>query len=204
MQEKDGSKMGTDREKKLHDLVKLYDLTLKRLIFEGNLLWQRFNAFLISHSIILGLIGLFIYRASEDNSDIIIYVIVTVLSIMGLMMCFSWRGAYSRSSEYYISIIYHIKKLEKKVCSLMKDLHGIEWCLYGGFFEKLSNDQCVCIQSKENCDSTGISYRIDWWGRTFSPSKWLPRVIEIYMIIYVLLIIFGGMGIIVEEFSIIE
>lgn len=79
------------------------------------------------------------------------------------------NGAYGRSSDYYVYLIKYIKRLEKDISDLTEDLFKIDWCLYGGIFEKLSNNLGVCIPSEKQYDSNDVIWRIGWWGRNFMP-----------------------------------
>ena len=185
-------------EQKIQILLKLFSLIQQRIIFEGNILWQRFSAFLLAHSILLGFIGILIYTnftlvglPTFNLFNLNFFtVLIIILCIFGIIFCLIWEGAYGRISDYYILLIDYIKTLENKICIMTKESFDFEWHLYGGFFETFSHNKSVAFPSDNICDSSSETRSIHWWGRTFQPMKWLPRIIHAFILIYIGLIIF--------------
>lgn len=84
-----------------------YQTIVSLYLHEGDLLWQRFNMFLVAHSIFLSAIGLFL------TLDKHIAIVDIFLPIIGVILCFfwliiTWRGYSSR--EHWT---LHAEEIEK-------------------------------------------------------------------------------------------
>lgn len=198
MNKKNNKKKEFCEEQKIQILLKLFSLIQQRIIFEGNILWQRFSAFLLAHSIILGFIGILIYTnfTLKESEHLNLFnlnfftVFIIILCFFGIIFCLIWGGAYGRSSDYYVLLIDYIKIIENEICIMTKEAFDFEWHLYGGFFETFSHNRPVIFLSDKICDSSSETRSIHWWGRTFQPMMWLPRIIYVFILVYIGLIIF--------------
>jgi hypothetical protein len=77
------------------------------MAYEGNLIWARFNAFLVAHSIILAIVTL---NAGSKDPEV---TLTFGLPLAGLVFSAVWTVITKRGSDYYTYWILSMRELEE-------------------------------------------------------------------------------------------
>lgn len=98
-----------DDKNKTQEIANLgYQTAVQLWIYEGSLVWSKFNAMLVANSIVLGILGLAI--SSKDVSVPLYYIIGLV--IVGLVLCFTWYQLNHRANDTLIYWIFSALEIE--------------------------------------------------------------------------------------------
>ncbi|MCW3110274.1 MAG: hypothetical protein JWQ09_4780 [Segetibacter sp.] len=151
-----------------------YDQAIKLLLFEGDMLWKIVTAFMVVHTLFVGIIvqWLMKYKSSEELH---LSIPCCVAGVMGLIMIIPWYGTFVRNTAYYNFRMKQAKFSEEYLNGLLKD-EG----------ERFAAGKYVTISDEE--------IRIPWAGRMMNNKVSIIWLIWIFIIIYLLII--TGYGII--------
>ena len=95
------------------DKIKLgYEKAIELWIYEGQLIWARFNAMLIENTIVVTIIGFFV---TKDPTP---YLVTCILSAAGIVLCMAWYIMMQRGFGYYKYWIFSARELEGKLTGL--------------------------------------------------------------------------------------
>lgn len=88
-----------------------YQVATNLWIYEGELLWSKFNALLVANSIVLASIGLAISAPSS------LMVFSTGMPVVGIVLCVLWFQLTNRSFGNYKYWIFSAREIEEKFLS---------------------------------------------------------------------------------------
>lgn len=108
----------------------LYEIAIQQVWYEGQLLWQRFGAFLLPHTIFLA----FVLNSAATRQLASYAPGVFWPSVVGLLLCVPWLAVYVRSSAYYVLRIAQARAVEPP-----------GWQLLGGAAQDFSGGRSVSI-----------------------------------------------------------
>jgi hypothetical protein len=74
------------KDEKISVLLKLYESAMTQSNHEGDLIWQKFSAFIVTHGIFFALIGGIITSKTLDDPSIYIF----ILSLVGFLLSIFW------------------------------------------------------------------------------------------------------------------
>lgn len=108
-----------------------YQVAVNMWNYEGQILWSKFNAFLIANSILLGGTGL---ALSEGTTLGACGSFVKVMCIAGILLCVIWFLLMERSWGCYRYWIFSAREIEEKFMS-----GAVQTISRGGEFADLGN-----------------------------------------------------------------
>jgi hypothetical protein len=155
---------------KTEDLER-YKVAIEHVRYEGQLLWQIFGSFLLTHTIFMA----FLLQAATGNAQIIpsYRLGMFIASIAGMVLCIPWAGSYARSSAFYIFRMAQARQVEPK-----------DWTLVGKDGENFSSGNIVILGAEQ--------YQIFWLARIFRTQRSVPFLIFFFFLIYLAFFILSG------------
>lgn len=84
-----------------------YQAAVSLWVSEGNLVWAKFNAFLVANSIVLAIFGLALGTAKVSHAFVI------GLPVAGLILCLVWWAQTKRGFDYFTYWILSARELEE-------------------------------------------------------------------------------------------
>ncbi len=145
-----------------NEQIELYKTALEQVRYEGQLLWQIFNAFLLAHTVFVA----FLLQATFGQQPIAnSRPTVLVAGVIGLALCILWAATYLRSSAYYIFRMAQAREAEPPGWKLLKEAG-----------EEFSSGRQVRIGAN--------TYQATWLGRNLRTKRSVPLLIAVFAIIY--------------------
>lgn len=87
-----------------------YEASLGMVQYEGQLLWTILGAFLLTETVLLGMIGgTIVQKAMGPQWNIPVF----TGALLGFLLAFPWWGAFRRNSAYYRFRIYQARRFEE-------------------------------------------------------------------------------------------
>lgn len=92
-----------------------YETSIQLMIYEGGLVWSRFNTMLTTHLVLFGIIGLIL----TSNNEIHVYAncVLLTLAIIGMILSFLWFIMTSRGFAYLQYVTLTAREYEDKFAS---------------------------------------------------------------------------------------
>jgi hypothetical protein len=147
----------------------VFKVALETMRYEGTLLWQIFNAFLLIHSVMTAFLFQSVFAMQEAK-----WVTVTCLAATGgLALCVPWWASYLRNAAHYR---YHLARA--------RVLEPPEWHIYGGLGRDFSCGKKVTIDKE--------TYHLPWLARRVRSGRMMPPVILLFTIVYISIIGYSG------------
>src|SRR5262249_14888563 len=88
-----------------------YQAAVALWVYEGNLVWAKFNALLVANSIVLAIYGLALGAAKVSRAFII------CLPLAGIVLCLVWWAQTKRGFDYFTYWILSARELEESCLS---------------------------------------------------------------------------------------
>ena len=85
-----------------------YQASMNLWIYEGNILWSKFNALLVANSVVLTAYGF------TAGSGAVVGAFAWALPIAGIVLCLLWAQLMRRGFDNYRYWIYSARELEEK------------------------------------------------------------------------------------------
>jgi hypothetical protein len=98
----------TDDEKRLGNARIGYQVAASLWVYEGNLIWAKFNALLLAHSIILAGTGL------SMTSQYPVVLLNKALPVAGFALCVLWGLLVKRGFDNYVYWVWTTRELEEQ------------------------------------------------------------------------------------------
>lgn len=111
----------------------IYNIAIQQVRYEGQVLWQRFSAFLWPHTIFLA----FVLNSAAAHRFAVYSPGVFWPSVIGLPLCLPWLAVYERSAAYYNFRIAQARAVEPP-----------GWQLLGGTAQDFSAGTSVSVNGK--------------------------------------------------------
>ena len=141
-------------------------------IYEGEIFWLKFNAFLVANSIVLGSTLL-----SADNPSI--RVLSVGMPIVGIALCSFWYILTERSFDYYKYWIFSAREIEE--CYL----HPVQTVSRGGHFADGDDRVRISIEGKQRLVTMGRLSRL-------IRAKWVScAIIWLFILMYAVILMVG-------------
>jgi hypothetical protein len=147
----------------------LFKTALETMRYEGALLWQIFNAFLLIHTVFVG----FLVQKEIAFSSLTFRPGVFLGSIVGLTLCVPWWASYARNVAHYR---YHLAKV--------RELEPSGWHLYGGDGKAFSSGSHVIV--------SGEPHTLGRFANRVRSGRMVPPVIMTFCIVYTVILIVTG------------
>jgi hypothetical protein len=149
-----------------------YTAALEQVRYEGQLLWQIFNAFLLAHTVFLA----FLLQAGFGSGKAMVSCRpgVFVAGIVGVILCVPWMATYLRSSAYYIFRMAQAREAEP-----------VAWNIIKGQGEAFSAGRSPVIVGEE-------AYGLPWLGRALRTKRSVPLLIVVFFLSYLSVIVVSG------------
>ena len=147
---------------------KLYEIAILQMRYEGQLLWQRFAAFLTPHTIFLA----FLLHAVSSQHLPLSSPGIFWAAIVGIALCVPWFAVYVRSSAYYKFRIAQAREAEPQ-----------GWELLAGNAEKFSAGELVQVRDR---------HRMPWLARKLRTEYSGQVMIIMFFIVYLVLVAITG------------
>lgn len=148
--------------------LELYQVAILQVRYEGQLLWQRFAAFLTPHTIFLA----FVLHAFSNRQFPAFNLWIFLAGILGFVLCIPWLAVYVRSSAYYTFRIAQAREVEPS-----------EWQLLAGIAEKFSAGEPVKVRD---------NHRMPWLARKLRTERAGLVMIGIFLLVYFALVVVAG------------
>lgn len=146
-----------------------YDAAVLQVRYEGQLLWQRFGAFLLPHSVFLAFV-----LNSASAGQIGHYSFRTFWSsVVGFLLCVPWLAVYMRSSAYYSFRIAQAREIEPA-----------GWHLFGGKARDFSAGKNVTVSSENR--------RMPWLARRLRTEQAGWSMIFVFFLVYLAVVVASG------------
>ena len=144
-----------------------YETAVSLAIYEGELIWARFNAMLLVNSIIAGAIGFVV----NDRQGQTLGSISFGLTIVGMVLCIFWTCLITRGFRFYRYWIFSARELESRTNPALKILSRLS---------DFSSGQPV----KFNLDGQEHILRMDWSARLMTAQQVSLATVAIFFIMY--------------------
>lgn len=94
---------------KTHDIAKLgYETAVQLWIYEGELIWSKYNAMLVANSIVMGILG---FAISSNNVSVPKYYMIG-LGVVGIVLCLAWYQLMKRGYDTLIYWVFSALEIE--------------------------------------------------------------------------------------------
>jgi hypothetical protein len=103
------------RQKKLDNARVGYQVATSLWIYEGGLIWSKFNTLLVANSIILAVISLTL--SVPSGAAVLARVFSIAIPIMGIVLCVLWWLITRRSWEYHDIWLLSAREIEERFLS---------------------------------------------------------------------------------------
>lgn len=90
-------------------LLDRYKIAVDLLMYEGEMLWQIMNTFMVANTIYVGFVAMSFDAELAFKACNPTYMVV---AIVGLLISFAWRGTFKRNSNYYKFRMAQVKEFE--------------------------------------------------------------------------------------------
>lgn len=97
--------------KNVDDARIAYQTAISLWVYEGNLIWSKFNAMLVANSIVLAVVGF------AQSSTVLSHAVKTALPVVGTLLCLFWLHLTKRGFDYCVYWIVSARELEEKYFS---------------------------------------------------------------------------------------
>lgn len=94
------------------NLILGYETSIQLMIYEGGLVWTRFNTILTAHLVLIGVIGLILTLNTDKNSFSL-----SILSFSGIILSILWFVMTSRGFTYLEYLTRSAREYEEKIDS---------------------------------------------------------------------------------------
>ncbi|EOD64988.1 hypothetical protein [Amycolatopsis vancoresmycina] len=147
-----------------------YQVAVSLWVSEGNLVWAKFNAFLVANSIVLAIYGLTLGSAKVSGA------FAVGLPIAGLLLCLVWWMQTKRGFDYFTYWILAARELEEAALSAQ-----VKTVARGGSF---GSGESVSL----TIDGKARSLRMSRVSRAIKASVGAYAVIVVFAALYVVML----------------
>ncbi len=107
--EKKDKKDKDGKSDKTHEIAMFgYQTAVQLWIYEGELIWSKFNAMLVANSIVIGILGI----AISSNDFIVPKYYIIGLVAVGIVLCLAWYQLMKRGYDTLIYWIFSASEIE--------------------------------------------------------------------------------------------
>jgi hypothetical protein len=148
---------------------KEFENAITLMQYHADLLWNQFNAFLLSETVLIGFIGAVLSKESQFPQK---NPIAFGGAILGLIICIPWFATFKYNYTYHLLRVFQAKRAESKMNSEL-------------FFEgeKISNGNEVTIQNQK--------IQMKCISLILKPRHAFPMLILFFLISFILIIVFS-------------
>ena len=146
--------------------IQRYQIAVENMRYEGQLLWQISNAFLIVHTVFMAFL---LQTTFSQNAKCQSYGLF-LAGLIGVLLCIPWMASYQRSSHYYIFRLFQAREVEPEGWDILKNKG-----------EEFSSGQKIRI-GKSTC-------QINWLARVLRTKRSVPLLILTFASTYILIAI---------------
>ncbi|WIX85285.1 hypothetical protein [Amycolatopsis sp. DG1A-15b] len=147
-----------------------YQAAVALWVGEANLVWTKFNAFLVANSIVLAIYGLTLGSARVSRAFAI------GLPVAGLVLCLVWWAQTKRGFDYFTYWILSARELEEEGLSAQ-----VKTAARGGSF---GAGKPVSI----TIDGKARDLRMSWVSRALKSSIGAYAVIAVFAALYIVML----------------
>ena len=133
-------------------ILQKYQIAIETMRYEGQLLWQIFNAFLLAHTVFMAFLLQAAFNLQAGSHNIGSF----IAGVIGILLCIPWMATYQRSSEYYIFRMIQAREAEPDGWGFLKDKS-----------EDFSAGKAVQIGNS--------TYRVNWLARVLRTKRKASR-----------------------------
>lgn len=154
--------------------IEKYKIVLDLTKNEGIICWQINSVFIVLH---VAIVGFLVDKFLSDNNFMNNYfLIIFLISLLGLITAIFWFTQYWRRSKYYEFRMAQTRELEKRVDKKLQ--------LICGKGEEFSSGKEVIIDEK--------AYRLGFLIQLFRPRRTNSIFIILFIIFYLCLLLYSG------------
>ena len=159
------------QDSEIEDIRLGYQAAIDLLVYEGELIWARFNAMLVANTIIITIIG-FSISSSRPLS-----VILVGMPILGMVLCGMWFFLTKRGFDYYKYWVFSARELEERLGS-----NFVRTVSRGAEF---SSGRPVLFKLKGG----DVSFQMSWAARRADVQRISLLSLVMFFLIYVIYLI---------------
>jgi hypothetical protein len=148
-----------------------YQAAVSLWVSEGNLVWAKFNAFLVANSIVLAIYGLALGTPKISRAFVI------GLPVAGIVLCLVWWAQTKRGFDYFTYWILSARELEETCLS-----EQVQTAARGGAFGT-GHPVSLSIDGKVR------EFRMSRVSRALKASIGAYVVITVFAVLYILMLV---------------
>ena len=148
-----------------------YQTAVDMCIYEGELIWARYNAMLVANTLIITAIGLSFAGATR------LWLLSIVLPVVGIVLCWMWFIFAKRGADYLYYWVWSARELEQKLSNA-----AVKTFSRGAEF---AAGRPVTFELDGKIQSLQMSY----WSRTGNFQRVLLLSPKIFLLIYVVFLV---------------
>lgn len=149
--------------------LEMYKVAIDLVRFEGEMLWQINNAFMVVHTIFISFIAITGFSVTMENENLNLPCFIG--GILGIVLIVPWYGTFLRNSKYY-----HFRMAQAR------EIEPSGWDIIRGRAKQFADGKEVTIDEP---------YKMGFFSNWMKNKRALNWVISVFVIIYLILVSYG-------------